>query len=117
MAPIRLWWEQNKATTHLFFNTILKEPGDAPYFCEPWVCKKIIELHLQSPAMWSVFLLQDLMAIDGKVRRAIPAEERINDPANPNQVWNYRMHLTIEELMKSNSLNIQLKEMIKESGR
>lgn len=117
MAPIRLWWEQNKATTQFFFNTILKEPGDAPYFCEPWVCKKIIELHLQSPAMWSVFLLQDLMAIYGKVRRAVPAEERINDPANPNQVWNYRMHLTIEELMKSNSLNIQLKEMIKESGR
>ncbi len=117
MAPIRLWWEQNKVTAQFFFNTNLKEPGAAPYFCEPWVCKKIIELHLQSPAMWSVFLLQDLMAIDGNVRRAIPAEERINDPANPNQVWNYRMHLTIKELMQANSLNFQLKEMIKENGR
>ena len=117
MAPIRLWWEQNKATAQLFFKTILKEHGNAPYFCEPWVCKKIIQLHLQSPAMWSVFLLQDLMAIDGNVRRAIPAEERINDPANPSQVWNYRMHLPVEELMQANNLNLQLKQMIKESGR
>jgi 4-alpha-glucanotransferase len=117
MAPIRLWWEQNKASAQLFFNRILKESGTAPYFCEPWVCKKIIELHLQSPAMWSVFLLQDLMAIDGNVRRAIPAEERINDPANPNQIWNYRMHVTIEKLMEADDMNHQIKEMIKESGR
>ena len=117
MAPIRLWWEQNKATAQLFFNTVLSEPGNAPYFCEPWVCKKIIQLHLQSPAMWNVFLLQDLISIDGNVRRAIPAEERINDPANPNQVWNYRMHITIEELMQTDELNRQIKQMIKESGR
>ena len=117
MAPVRLWWEQNKPAAQLFFNTILKEAGAAPYFCEPWVCKKIIELHLQSPAMWSVFLLQDLIAIDGNVRRAIPAEERINDPANPHQVWNYRMHLTIEELMQADNLNDQLKQIIKDSGR
>ena len=117
MAPIRLWWEQNKASAQLFFNRILKESGTAPYFCEPWVCKKIIELHLQSPAMWSVFLLQDFMAIDGNVRRTIPAEERINDPANPNQIWNYRMHVTIEKLMEADDMNHQIKEMIKESGR
>ncbi len=117
MAPIRLWWEQNKTVAQLFFNSILKEPGDAPYFCEPWVCKKIIQLHLQSPAMWSVFLLQDLMAVDGNIRRAIPAEERINDPANPNQVWNYRMHITMEELMQAADLNHEIKLMIKESGR
>ncbi len=117
MAPIRLWWEKNKATAQLFFNTILKEHGNAPYFCEPWVCKKIIQLHLQSPAMWSVFLLQDLMAIDGNIRRAIPAEERINDPANLSQVWNYRMHLTMEELMQADNLNHQLTQIIKESGR
>ena len=117
MAPIRLWWEQNKALAQLFFNTILKESGEAPYFCEPWLCKKIIELHLQSPAMWSVFLLQDLMAIDGNIRRAIPAEERINDPANTSQIWNYRMHKTIEELMQADEMNQQIKQMIKESGR
>ena len=117
MAPIRLWWEQNKASAQLFFNRILKESGNAPYFCEPWVCKKIIELHLQSPAMWSVFLLQDLIAIDGNVRRAIPADERINEPANPNQVWNYRMHVTIEKLMEADDMNHQIIKMIKESGR
>ena len=57
------------------------------------------------------------MSVDGKIRRPIPAEERINDPANPNQVWNYRMHLTIEELMQAEKLNLQIKKMIKDTGR
>lgn len=117
MAPIRLWWAQNKSTAQLFYNSILKESGNAPYFCEPWICKKIIELHLKSPAMWSVFLLQDLLAINGKVRRPNPAEERINDPANPKQIWNYRMHLTLETLMQQDELNIEIKEMIAATGR
>ena len=117
MAPVRLWWEQNKAQAQIFYNTILNEDGPAPYFCEPWVCKKIIDLHLRSPAMWSVFLMQDLLSIDGKLRRPIPSEERINDPSNPNQVWNYRMHITLEELMKADELNQQIKSMIIESGR
>ena len=117
MAPVRLWWEQNKAQAQIFYKTILNEDGPAPYFCEPWVCKKIIDLHLRSPAMWSVFLMQDLLSIDGKLRRPIPSEERINDPSNPNQVWNYRMHITLEELMKADELNQQIKSMIIESGR
>ncbi len=117
MAPIRLWWEQNKTTAQLFYNSILKESGNAPYFCEPWICKKIIELHLKSPGMWSVFLLQDLLAINGKVRRPNPAEERINDPANPKQIWNYRMHLTLEMMMQQDELNIEIKEMIAATGR
>ncbi|MFN0083527.1 MAG: 4-alpha-glucanotransferase, partial [Ferruginibacter sp.] len=117
MAPIRLWWEQNRPTAQLFYNSILKEMGNAPYFCEPWICKKIIELHQQSPAMWSVFLLQDLLAINGKIRRPVPTEERINDPANPKQIWNYRMHLTIETLMQQDDLNNEIKEMITAAGR
>ena len=117
MAPIRLWWEENKQKAQDFYNNILKEPGAAPYFCEPWVCKKIIDLHLQSPAMWSVFLLQDLLAVNGKIRRPIPAEERINDPSNAEQIWNYRMHVTLETLMEQEDLNSEIKEMILEAGR
>ncbi len=117
MAPIRLWWEQNRTTAQLFYNSILKESGNAPYFCEPWICKKIIELHLKSPAMWSVFLLQDLLAINGNDRRPNPAEERINDPANPKQIWNYRMHLSLETLLQQDELNIEIKEMIGAAGR
>jgi 4-alpha-glucanotransferase len=117
MSTIRLWWEENRGTTQSFFNEILQEHGGAPFYCEPWVAKKIIEKHLQSPAMWSIFLAQDILAINGNVRRKDPTEERINNPSNPNHVWNYRMHLSLEELMKHNELNNELYSMIKESGR
>ena len=117
MAPVRLWWEQNKAGARVFFNTVLKEEGTAPYFCEPWVCKKIMTLHLQSPAMWSIFLLQDILSINGNVRRPNPTEERINDPADPDHVWNYRMHINLEDLLLQKELINEIKTMIKESRR
>ncbi len=117
MQPVRLWWEENRADAQLFFNDVLKEHGAAPYFCEPWICKMIIAMHLQSPAMWSIFLLQDLLAMDENLRRRIPSEERINDPANADQVWNYRLHIDIEQLMNEIGFNEMLKAMVKESGR
>ena len=117
MQPIRLWWEKNKDLAQLFYNTVLNEQGAAPYFCEPWVCKKIIEAHLQSPAMWSIFLLQDLLAINGNIRRPNPAEERINDPSNADNVWSYRMHISVEDLLKQDEFNGEVRGMIKRNGR
>jgi 4-alpha-glucanotransferase len=117
MSPMRLWWEENRETTQSFYNDILHEYGKAPHYCEPWVCKKIVEKHLQSPAMWSIFLMQDILALNGEIRLENPADERINVPANPNHVWNYRMHISIEDLMKQQTLNDDLKAMIKGNGR
>ncbi len=117
MSPMRLWWEENKATTQLFYNEILQEYGNAPQYCEPWICKKIIEKHLQSPAMLSIFLMQDILAVDEEIRLENPNDERINVPANPNHVWNYRMHVTLEDLMKRDTVKKELKEMVERNGR
>ena len=42
---------------------------------------------------------------------------RINVPANPRHYWRYRMHLTLEQLMKAESLNEKIKELVKQTGR
>jgi len=117
MPPMRLWWEQDRDRLQYFFNDILQEPGGAPYFCEPWICRKIFEMHLASPAAWSIFLMQDILSLNGNIRRAQPAEERINDPANANQAWNYRMHISLEKLLAENEFNTSLKEMIRKNKR
>ena len=117
MSPMRLWWEQHRENAPVLFNDILKERGAAPYFCEPWICEKIFRLHLASPAMWSIFLLPDILSVNGKIRRPHPGEERINDPADKDQVWNYRMHITLEELLRQNDFNDTIKKAVKESGR
>ena len=67
--------------------------------------------------MWSIFQLQDLLGIDEKVRRADASEERINIPSIAKHYWQYRMHLTLEELAKEKVFNHELREYIKASGR
>ncbi len=117
MSTVRSWWEEDRASTQQFYNNELRQPGDAPYYCEPWISKAIILQHMYSPAMWSIFQMQDLLGISGELRREDPSEERINLPSNPQHYWNYRMHITLEELLKAAEFNAELKEYLQSSGR
>ncbi len=117
MSGIRAWWEEDRAKTQEFYNHVLHEGGQAPYFAEPWICEKIVNLHLKSPSMLCILPLQDWLSIDGQVRRENPQEERINVPANSRHYWRYRMHLTLEDLLAQTKLTDVLSQLIKESGR
>jgi 4-alpha-glucanotransferase len=117
MSTIRAWWEEEPVKTQRFFNSVLGEQSDAPAHCEPWINRAIVMQHLYSPAMWSIFQFQDILGMSEKLRRINPEEERINVPAIANHYWNYRMHLTLEDLLKEKEFNHQLRELIKNSGR
>jgi 4-alpha-glucanotransferase len=117
MSTIRGWWEENRQRTQSFYNQEMKQWGEAPYYCEAWINRAIVQQHLQSPAMWSIFQLQDLLGISDALRRQDPREERINDPANPQHYWQYRMHLCLEDLLAQTSFNDLLREMIVSAGR
>ena len=91
--------------------------GEAPYYCEAWVNKAIVLQHLYSPAMWSIFQLQDLLGMDETLRREDPYAERINVPANPKHYWQYRMHLGLESLLEADAYNKELKSYVMSSGR
>jgi 4-alpha-glucanotransferase len=77
----------------------------------------IVEQHMQSSAMWSIFLLQDLLNIRTERRCADAADEQINHPENPNQYWQYRMPLTLEELTGWTNFNQELKALLQRNGR
>ena len=117
MNPIRAWWEEDRQVTEMFWHEMLGGQGDAPYFCEPWICRQILDQHLWSPAMLTVLPLQDWLSMDAALRRNNPNEERINVPANSRHYWRYRMHLTVEALGASDEFNATLKGMIADSGR
>ena len=117
MSTIRGWWEEDRAKTQKFYNYMLGHYGEAPYFCEPWINKEIVLQNLYSPAMWSIFLLQDLLGMNGDIRRENPGEERINVPSDSNHYWGYRMHLTLENLLKENEFNNEVKKYVSECGR
>lgn len=117
MGGIRQWWEEDHEKTQHFFNNMLQAGGAAPYYAEPWVCDKIVSLHLNSPSMLCILPLQDWLSVDGSIRRENPLEEQINVPANPRHYWRYRMHLTMEQLLANDSFNKYIKEKVTSSGR
>ena len=117
-STLRAWWEEDRAETARYYREELHGAGDAPYFCEPWLCETIIAQHLASPAMLCILPLQDWLAIDGDLRYGgDPADERINVPANPRHYWRYRMHCTLESLLAADTLNRRLTELIRSAGR
>jgi len=73
--------------------------------------------HFYSPAMWSIFQLQDLLGVSQTLRRENPHEERINVPADPNNRWKYRMHLLLEDLIQQKEFNEEIKGYVVNSGR
>lgn len=117
MNPVRAWWEEDRALSQRFYNQVLGAWGEAPYYCEPWICELIVEQHLKSPAMLTILPWQDWVAMDGKLRRENPNEERINVPANSRHYWRYRMHMTLEELLAADDMNAMIRRKIAESGR
>src|SRR6267142_2727372 len=91
MSTIRGWWGEDWNLTQKFFHQELKKAGDAPLHCETWINQAVVKQHLASPAMWSIFHLQDLLGIYETLRRKDVDAERINLPANPKNYWRYRM--------------------------
>ncbi len=117
MNPVRAWWEEDRMLSQRFYNDVLGCQGAAPYFCEPWVCRRIVEQHLYSPSMLAILPLQDWLAMDGALRFEDPNKERINVPAISRHYWRYRMHLTVEQLLAEDSFNDEMRELIVNSGR
>lgn len=117
MSTIRGWWEEDHSKTQRFYNDEMGQWGDAPQYCEDWINKAIIVQHFYSPAMWSIFQLQDMLGMYAAIRRENPHDERINVPSNPKNYWQYRMHLTIDELMTKEECNKEIIAFVKATGR
>jgi 4-alpha-glucanotransferase len=118
MSTIRGWWEEDRVRTQRFFETMLGHWREiAPFYCEAWVAREILVQHLHSPAMWAIFPLQDLLAMDNHLRRTNPHDEQINVPSNPTHFWKYRLHLPLEELVDAIGFNEPLRAIVAASGR
>ena len=107
MPPLRLWWEQDPQRSQRYWTSVLHQSGEAPRTLTPETARMIVGLHLQSPSMLVILPLQDWIATadDPSLHRADPAAEQINDPADPHNPWNYRMHITLRRLSEATSLN------------
>lgn len=117
MAPLRLWWEERPERTQRFYTTMLQKQGRVPEHLPAHIAEEIIARHLYCPSMLCMISLQDWLAMDAELRSKSPREERINVPSDPLNHWQYRMHLTLESLIKAERYNDKIKMMITRSKR
>ena len=117
MPTLRQWWDEDNERTQDYYVSMLHRREAAPHPLPGWLAKEIVSRHLTCPSMLCLLSFQDWLAIDEKLRLPDENAERINIPANPRHYWRYRMHLTIEQLMKEKDFNDTVKTLIFQSGR
>ena len=117
MSTLRGWWREDKTMSAQFYNRVLGFDGEAPEEMSGVIARAIIAQHLKSPAAFALFAWQDLMAMDERLRLPDPDAERINVPSNRDHLWNYRMHIAVEDMMKERAFNETLMAMIVDSRR
>lgn len=117
MSTIRGWWQGDHDLAKDFYYNYLHWQGLTPMECNTDIVTTIVEDHMASPSMLAIFPIQDLVGMDGTLRKADAASEQINEPANPKHYWRYRFHLDIETLQKSEAFNIKIKDMVQKYGR
>ena len=117
MSTLRGWWEESPEVTERFYHLEMRRWGEVPKHAPGWLCKDIVYEHLYSPSMLCILTWQDWTSIDEKLRNPDIEAERINVPANPHNYWRWRMHITLENLMKQDAFNEEIREMILESHR
>ena len=89
----------------------------SPKSCNADICEQIVGNHLNSPSMLCILPLQDLLSIDEQIRVKDATSERINIPAISRHYWRYRMHITLEELLKNREFNSKITYLVAKSGR
>ena len=117
MNPIRAWWKDDRKKTQRYYNNILNREGVAPEECTSDIAELIIRNHLRASSMLTIIPLQDWFSVDDKIKHPDESSERINIPADPDNYWRYRMHITLESLLHADKFNKKLKSLIIENGR
>ncbi|MBA0597938.1 hypothetical protein Gorai_007719, partial [Gossypium raimondii] len=116
-STLRAWWEEDEERRHRFFKSVIGSDDLPPSQCVPDLAHLIIRQHIESPSMWAIFPLQDLLALKEEYMTRPATEETINDPTNPKHYWRYRVHVTMESLIKDKELKTTIKDLIQGSGR
>jgi len=116
-STLREWWQENISKTQRYYRYILNKSDNVPFSCTSEVAIKVLENIFLSNSMFTILPLQDILAMNDAFVTENPAEERINNPANPHHFWCYRMLIDLSSLLKNKDFNFLLKNMLKESNR
>lgn len=116
-APMRLWWEENHELAQRYYATMMQKEGRAPERLTTVLAEEIIARHLYCPSMLCILPLQDWTAMDATLQTKSARQERVNTPSDYYNRWQYRMSVTIEQLLTAQQFNRKIKTMVTRSKR
>ncbi|CAA6654001.1 unnamed protein product [Spirodela intermedia] len=116
-STMRAWWEEDEERRFRFYRTVVGSNQAPPSRCIPELAQFILRQHFESPSMWAIFPIQDLLALKEEYTTRPATEETINDPTNPKHYWRFRVHVSLETLLGDEELKGTIKDLVKESGR
>ena len=95
MPTLRGWLAEDRVRTRQFLDSL--DLDDRKVTTK--TLKKVINKHLNSPAKWIIYPLQDLLDLDEKNWSPNPMDDQINVPANAKNQWKWRMKMNLEALL------------------
>lgn len=116
METLRQWWQDDEKVRARFAWEMLADVNPEPVLSGE-MARRIIQQLLDSPAMWAVFPLQDLLAMEEKMRSEDIEGERINIPAITPFYWRWRMEMSLEQLRQEADFRQLICEMVADAGR
>ncbi|KVI12197.1 Carbohydrate-binding-like fold [Cynara cardunculus var. scolymus] len=103
-STLRAWWEEDEERRRLFFKTMVGSDSLPPKQCVPEIAYFVLRQH-------------DLLALKEEYTTRPAVEETINDPTNPKHYWRFRVHVTMETLLKDAELTTAIKGLVCGSAR
>ena len=79
-------------------------------------CRGMLNEFLCSPSMLAIFPLQDWLSLSEDLRNP-SREERINHPEDPDNHWQFRIHLDLSRLVADSEFCSSVSSLIHQSGR
>ncbi|TNJ28446.1 4-alpha-glucanotransferase [Giardia muris] len=121
IMPLRAWWETSRDVACAFWKERLGRYNDSDWqvsrTLSEFDCRAILRQNLHSKSIICCLMIQDILGSCDKYRYTGDArDEVINIPEDPNWVWKYRMHLSLEELHNSDLVGI-IGDEISSAGR
>jgi len=115
-SPCRLWWNENWGEAEHFFHSFCGD-GHTPGGPPDWVSQKIIKMHAESSAMWTINPIQDYIDMFEDMRSQNAKADMINVPGSTEGCWVYRCHKRMEDLVTQDKFNAFVKKMLQTGKR
>ena len=115
-SPCRLWWNENWGEAERFYQTFVGK-GNTPGGPPDSVSQKIMRMHAESSAMWTINPIQDYIDMFENLRSKNAKADMINVPGSTEGCWTYRCHQRMENLLNEDNFNGFLKKTLQDTKR